>query len=1117
MKSLVRAGTTLLSIRFLALSTGALCWLGPAARGNEIWLVSARPGGGSSNGSSGRPSASLDGRWVTFDSTSSDLGPADANGLSDVYVHDRVTGANVLVSRNPSGTAGNDDSLDPWMTPDGRYVVFESLASDLVAGDSPSSRDVFLRDLVSETTSAVSVDSSGALGSGHGTVPSISDDGRYVAFSSLASNLIAGDTNGVDDIYVRDVVSGTTIRASVDSTGAQANGASTYSAISGDGRYVVFESVATNLVPGDTNGVGDVFVRDLVAGTTVRVSVGPGGLEANGDSSGYRPAISADGRRAVFASQASNLVAGDTNGVRDVFLRDLASGTTIRISVDSSGGQANGSSTRPSISADGNVVAFTSLASNLVAVDTNSIDDQFRRDLVLGSTVRMSESSCGVGGNNQTLTGALSPDGSVTVFMSRATNLVPDPAAGFFQIFAATTTLVDCNANGISDACDISSGTSADCNTNGVPDACEISSGASADCNLDAIPDECQGGTLHIVNQPPAALHVAMGDAIDLSVGVLGPPVIAYQWRHNGVPLVDGGSVSGATTSALHVAPSSPADFGSYDVLVSNPCGGPIASSASDVRFFVGTPTCAADGWGAASYQALGAGLVGAGSVRALLVHDDGFGGGAQLWAAGSFTLSAGAGVQRIARWTGTGWVQPSAGAGFNQTVRALASYDPDGAGPAVAELFAGGDFTSIAGLSIAGLARWNGTSWASVGGVGGQVNALLVDDPDGAGPMTPVIYAAGAVTAGGAHVARWNGITWTPLGLLPSAPLALAMFDDGSGAGPLLYAGGANYLARFTGIAWIVLGTVSGNVNTLATYDRDGAGPASARLCLGGTFLSCQPLAAGSAGSAQYMATWSPLGYAATQGPAGPVHALAVLDDGTGRGPVLYAGGEFTNQPWSSVRIGKWNGVTWSGMGLGVANPTVPGEPAAVDAFAAFDPDGAGPLPRLTHLGGNFANADATSANNVARVNPPAVTGCPCNNWGSGNNGCANSAFPAGGNLSATGQSSVAFDTVALFGANMTGSVAIFFQGATQLAATVIDDGIGCVGGPIIRLGAKAISGGAANFPAVGDPLISVRGGIPAGGGTYYYQCYYRNASTSFCPPATSNRTNGVAITWTP
>ncbi len=281
-----------------------------------------------------------------------------------------------LVSVDSTGNPANGGSYSPVLSADGRYVAFRSEASNLVAGDTNNAQDVFVRDVVAGTTTRVSVDSTGTQGNGDSYNAVVSADGRYVVFESEASNLVFGDTNDDVDVFVRDVVAGTTTRVSVDSIGTQGTGGSGRPSVSADGRYVVFDSVASNLVAGDTNGADDVFVRDLVAGTTTRVSVDSAGGQANGPSPFFSPSsISADGRYVVFDSGASNLVTGDTNDTGDVFVRDLVAGTTTRVSVDSIGRQGNSHSYEPAISADSRYVAYRSAASNLVPGDTNGVAD----------------------------------------------------------------------------------------------------------------------------------------------------------------------------------------------------------------------------------------------------------------------------------------------------------------------------------------------------------------------------------------------------------------------------------------------------------------------------------------------------------------------------------------------------------------------------------------------------------------------------------------------------------------------------------------------------------------------------------------------------------------------
>ena len=272
-----------------------------------------------------------------------------------------------VVSAASDGANADNDSKDPSVSSDGRYVAFHSAASNLVVGDTNGVPDVFVRDLTAGTTVRVSVDSDEAQGDEDSYAASISSDGRYVAFHSAASNLVVGDTNGVPDVFVRDLTAGTTVRVSVDSDEAQGDGDSYAASISSDGRFVAFESAASNLVVGDTNGVTDVFVRDLTSTTTVRASVDSDEV-VEGDSYSRDPSISSDGRFVAFESAATNLVAGDTNGETDVFVRDLTSTTTVRVSVDSDEVEGIDGSSDPSISADGRFVAFESAATNLTTV-----------------------------------------------------------------------------------------------------------------------------------------------------------------------------------------------------------------------------------------------------------------------------------------------------------------------------------------------------------------------------------------------------------------------------------------------------------------------------------------------------------------------------------------------------------------------------------------------------------------------------------------------------------------------------------------------------------------------------------------------------------------------------
>jgi hypothetical protein len=377
-------------------------------------------------------SISWDGRYVAFESRATNLVTGDTNGDFDVFVRDGQTGATDRVSISTGGAEGNGDSLDPAISSNAHFVVFDSAATNLVSGDGNGVFDVFLRDLRNGTTERVSVDSSGKEGNDASRHPAVSMGGRYVAFVSSATNLVSGDTNGVADVFVRDRQSGTTERVSVDSSGNQSDGTSTSCAISSDGRFVAFASVATDLVSGDTNGAFDVFVRDRQNGTTERVSVDSSG--GQGDAASLDPSLSADGMLVAFDSAATNLVSGDNNGSYDVFVHDRATGATSRASVDSNGTEGDDSSRYPALCGDGHVVAFQSLATNLVPNDNNARYDVFTHDDT-GTTVRVSVDSSGAQANDVSDLPAISSDGRFVAFESGATDLVTGDTNSAYDVF----------------------------------------------------------------------------------------------------------------------------------------------------------------------------------------------------------------------------------------------------------------------------------------------------------------------------------------------------------------------------------------------------------------------------------------------------------------------------------------------------------------------------------------------------------------------------------------------------------------------------------------------------------------------------------------------------------
>ena len=405
----------------------ALAVLVPPAFAQTTTLVSVASNGVQGNDHSYFSSISTDGRWVAFTSSANNLVSGDMGFIDDAFVRDRQTGTTDRVNLSSLGTAGNGYTFFPSISATGRYVAFTSYANNLVPSDTNGAPDIFVRDRQNQTTQRVSVDSGGVEGNDISQYPSISADGRYVAFMSHASNLVPGDTNGVADVFVRDLQSGTTERISVDSLGSQGDRESlltSTAALSADGRYVVFHSSATNLVPVDTCIWADVFVRDRQAGTTELVSIDSNG--AQGSAGSGAGAISADGRYVAFQS-GSSLVPGDTNFNQDVYVRDRQSGTTERVSVSTAGVQGNGDTVGlPSISADGTCVVFASNAVNLFPTDTNgSVSDFLLRDRSAGTTERVSVSWSGAQAALYSWNASVSSDGRYVAFDSDGDNLVP--------------------------------------------------------------------------------------------------------------------------------------------------------------------------------------------------------------------------------------------------------------------------------------------------------------------------------------------------------------------------------------------------------------------------------------------------------------------------------------------------------------------------------------------------------------------------------------------------------------------------------------------------------------------------------------------------------------------
>ncbi|MEW2114178.1 hypothetical protein AB0945_03115 [Streptomyces sp. NPDC005474] len=390
-----------------------------------------------SNAASG-PSISADGRYVAFTSLARDLVAGDTNRADDVFVRDRQTGVITRVSVDSAGAQANNASRNPSISADGRYVTFESVATNLVPGDTNRYRDIFLHDLQTGETTRVSVGRHGEQSDSESFHPSISADGRFVAFDSPASNLVFGDTNDIHDVFVRDWQTGETTRVSVDSNGRQGDDISQLPSISADGRYVAFSSGAKtlSLFP-DRNHSDDVFVHDRLTGYTDRISVGPDGNEGN--SASRTATISADGRYVAFESTASNLVAGDTGGPNDtdIFLYDRVTRTTTQVNLGPDGLSDGGTpgQERTTLSADGRYIAFVSGEDKLVTGDINSRWDVFVRDRVTATTTMVSVAGDGSQSDGYSDSPSISADGHHVAFTTSATNLGGDGTSRKFNLY----------------------------------------------------------------------------------------------------------------------------------------------------------------------------------------------------------------------------------------------------------------------------------------------------------------------------------------------------------------------------------------------------------------------------------------------------------------------------------------------------------------------------------------------------------------------------------------------------------------------------------------------------------------------------------------------------------
>lgn len=372
-----------------------------------------------------------DARYCAFSTADSGVVSGDTNGVADVFVRDTLTGIVTRVSVSSTGGQANGASSAPSMSSGGRFIAFVSSASNLVSGDTNGVDDIFVHDRETGITSRISISSAGEQADGPSSEPFINGNGRYVAFTSAATNLVGDDDNGVSDIFVRKLNSRITECASrSQTTNHVGNGHSRSPSMDITGSLLSYSSEASNIYQFDTNGVEDVFVR--FGGQSTRISRGNGLIQGDGPS--YDPHVSPDGTYIVYASEATNFFTGDTNGVADLFLFDMFVFGTEHVEIAPAGSQPNGHSWAPKLSYGGRQIAFVSAASNLAPSDNNGVADVFVIDRQSNLTTIASKSSLGVISSAESRSPQVSANGKVA-FVSIAANLVPFDTNGIADAF----------------------------------------------------------------------------------------------------------------------------------------------------------------------------------------------------------------------------------------------------------------------------------------------------------------------------------------------------------------------------------------------------------------------------------------------------------------------------------------------------------------------------------------------------------------------------------------------------------------------------------------------------------------------------------------------------------
>jgi len=408
--------------------------------------VNLTPSGGQSTGNvQADPTLSQDGRYAAFFTSSTDIVAGDTNGRPDVFVRNLKSGVAVRANLDSLGNQLDVATGDYELSGNGRFVVFSSRGSSIVPGDTNGYYDLFLRDLKANTTQIVSLTSTnGLLNNSVRSVDfDISADGRYVVFSTAATNVVTGsDTNNSDDVFIRDVKLGTTTLLSKNSAGSFGNSTSLRPSISCDGAYVTFQSLATNLVSEDTNATGDIFLIERLSNDSIsNVTIGGNGSI---NISGYGD-ISCNGETIVFSSDASNLVSGDTNDTWDIFAYGMIDKVFQRVNLDSSGNQTGdayhvvSNIVKNNIDFSGRYVVFSSHSPDLVLGDTNGQEDVFLRDLQDGTTQIVSKRNSTTQSTGISHRPSISLNGMDIIYVSSDGGLVTGDTGGYTDIFVSKT------------------------------------------------------------------------------------------------------------------------------------------------------------------------------------------------------------------------------------------------------------------------------------------------------------------------------------------------------------------------------------------------------------------------------------------------------------------------------------------------------------------------------------------------------------------------------------------------------------------------------------------------------------------------------------------------------